>query len=151
MVDDGSGGPVETESGGDGCAVSRGSACIISDVSVDGTRLDSLFEVLSSRRRRFVLYHLATMDDPVVEREALADAVLAHERRAAPESESPTRADVLRDLHHRVLPRLRADGFIDYDERHGTVRYDAPASFADCLSIIRELEAAEDSSPESRP
>lgn len=123
-----------------GCVVTDELTCILGHVSVGSDELERLFTTLSNRRRRFTLYHLIASGQAVVERAALADAILAGEQAHEQTGETPAWATVVSDLHHRVLPRLQEDGYIDYDSRHGTVRYKGPPKLATCLNIIRTFE-----------
>lgn len=129
---------------GGGCEATNGPTCILTRVSVESGELDRLFSILSSRRRRFVLYHLVTGNKAVVERAALATAVLAHEQHDESTEEPPPKNSIVRDLHHSVLPRLKDEGYIDYDPRQGTIRYDGPPELANCLITIRALERSRD-------
>lgn len=82
---------------------------------------DDLFDSLSNRRRRYLLYHALSTDEDVLD---LDDAVVAVERY----ENATTPPDVYLDterirvaLHHAHLPRLDADGYLDYDPDAGTV------------------------------
>lgn len=125
--------------GGDGCIVTQDSSCVISEVSVPSTQLESLFETLSSQRRRIILYHLISSDEEVVEREELAEVIAERE----PDSNQSSKDEIVGDLHHKTLPRLLQDGFIDYDPRQGTVRNESPDELTRCLSIVHQLEDTE--------
>lgn len=100
-------------------------------LSVEGLRtahLDRVFEVLSSRWRRYVLYYLCEMPGQVVERDRLVEAVRYCDAADRDTSGVPSRDAVARDLHHDHLPRLDDAGVIEYDRRQGTVRYDGRPS-----------------------
>lgn len=125
------------QSGEQGCVVTPDSTCVLAQRTIDSSTLDTIFEVLSSRRYRQILYHLVTMDGEVIERAEVADVVEPNETDSAA---APSKEDVLRDLHHRVLPRLQDLGFIEYDTRHGTVRYDAPPAVEEWVTIARYKE-----------
>lgn len=129
---------------GGGCAATDGSSCILSQVSVESGELDRLFSTLSSRRRRWILYYLVSSEEEAVERAELADAILAHERNDGQIEDPPPKDTIELDLHHSVLPRLKDEGYIDYDPRQGTIRYDGPPELANCLITIRALERSRD-------
>lgn len=127
-------------SDGCGCEATDGGNCILSEASVGSRELDRLFSILSSRRRRFALYHLVWSEEQVVERAELAEAVLEYEGYDGETGEPPPTASVVTDLHHGVLPRLQDEGYIEYDRRQGTVRYDGPPEHENCLAALRTLE-----------
>lgn len=66
----------------------------------------------AARRRRLVLGCLPEPES-VVSFDALADAVVRHERQFAGDV---VRENVVASLHHVHLPTLDAAGFVDYDE-----------------------------------
>lgn len=82
--------------------------------------VDTLFEVLASPQRRFVLSHLSLRD--VVSVDDLA-------RELAAEESHPTVADATDEargrfrttLYHVHLPKLASAGLLDYDCERGTV------------------------------
>lgn len=122
------------------CLATNESSCMLSKVSVETGELDTLFSILSSRRRRWVLYSLVSSEEAVIERAELVDTILAHEQTDGPGEEPPPRTTLEIDLHHKILPRLEDEGYIDYDSRQGTVRYDGSPEQANCLDTIRILE-----------
>lgn len=132
-----------TEPDDSGCVVATNSPCALAAISVPTAQLDKLFDILSSQRRRFVLFHLVRSDAAVVEREELAETVIACERSTGDGGPSPEKDSVVRDLHHHALPRLQEAGYIDYDPRHGTVRNDAPSQLATCLAVLQQIEEGE--------
>lgn len=89
--------------------------------------LDAVFEVLSDRHRRFVLYTLADLEDDVVPLEELVEEVVT--LTAALDGDALTHEryrDIATDLYHWHLPVLADVGIIDCDARHDTVRYLRP-------------------------
>lgn len=105
-------------------------------LSVEGlrsTHLDRVFEVLSSRWRRYVLYFLSQIPGRVVERDQLVEAVRYCDKADRDTSGVPSRDAVARDLHHRHLPLLDDVGVIEYDRRQGTVRYEGRPSIEEWL------------------
>ena len=94
--------------------------------------LDTVFELLAERRRRFVLYCLAEAgENRVLTLDDVVDQVTEWEREwnADRGSDSPDRRERVRiDLHHDHIPRLADAGLVDYDARTGTIRnWDAPS------------------------
>lgn len=96
-----------------------------SDQSVEegaGDRaLDDVFEVLSDRRRRHLLYRLRAREEPVPLPE-LARAVVAVEEgidRGAVTGDQCQRAYL--DLYHTQVPYLVEQGIVSYDPEDGTV------------------------------
>jgi len=94
------------------------------DDSMTTPTLDVVFEILSHRRRRLVLYHLAQVPGGVEQFDALVDQVAAWETDAnggdVPENH---RSRVATDLHHVHLPKLADANVLDYDDRSETIRY----------------------------
>lgn len=108
--------------------------------ATESAALDSVFQALSDRRRRYVLYYLTQVERDVVER---ADLVVAIRRieAATPGSGEPAPADrVAADLHHNHLPRLAEAGFLDYDRRQGTVRYTETPALEEWVDHARHRE-----------
>jgi len=85
---------------------------------------DSLFDLLSERRRRYALYVLVGTDDGLADVETLADEVAMWEARAndatVTDSLRTTVAEELRTVH---LPRLADADVVEYDARSDVVRY----------------------------
>ena len=103
--------------------------------------LDAVFELLSDRRRRYVLYALAGSTDEVVESSAVIEEVATLE--VAIEGAALTQErymDVAADLHHWHLPVLSDLGVIDRDERHGTIRYRRATSLETWVDAARRDE-----------
>lgn len=85
--------------------------------------LDSVFGVLSDRRRRYALYALYRVEGGAMTIDRLAvrvDEMESDGRSGAAERRSNRIADELRERH---VPRLVAAGVVEYDERSETVRY----------------------------
>ncbi|APE95076.1 DUF7344 domain-containing protein [Halodesulfurarchaeum formicicum] len=87
-----------------------------------GLSTDQIFEILSSQRRRMVLYYLrqhggsATMSD-------LADQIAAWENETEiDELTSQERKRVYVSLYQTHLPKLASTNLIDYDSDEGDVR-----------------------------
>lgn len=81
--------------------------------------LDTIFELLSRRRRRYALYALYRNGESGMELGELVSRVRCLE--AEDDGSDPDAiAAALRDRH---LPRLTEAHMVDYDERTGTIRY----------------------------
>lgn len=114
--------------------------------------LDRIFDLLGSRRRRYVLYYLNETDADVVTLDDVAERVVAWEREWAGDDDADrdTHLEYVRTaLHHNHLPRLADAGLVDYDPRSRTVRrWDEPSleewakDEADELPYLRELLTA---------
>jgi hypothetical protein len=83
---------------------------------------DSVFDVLSVARRRYLLYHLFRMEGDVAELDDAVDAVRQYGAAGPDETERPDRETVRIDLHHVHLPKLAEAGVLDFDRRQGTIR-----------------------------
>lgn len=93
-------------------------------MSTDETDLDQnvIFDVLSSSRRRYVLYYLSRQEGPV-ELPDLAKEVAAWEMETAVEDLSPQeRKRVYVSLYQTHVPKLDEVGLVEYDQDTGEVR-----------------------------
>ncbi|MDG5760820.1 hypothetical protein QA600_15900 [Natronococcus sp. A-GB1] len=112
--------------------------------AVGGQRssVDESLSLLSSRRRRDVLYCLSETE--VASIESLATSIAAREVSVPAERVSPDdRERLLIDLYHTHLPKLADRGLIEYDQRSGTVRWSTVGDELETLlERCYELEAA---------
>jgi len=86
--------------------------------------LDTVFELLANRRRRFILYSLTDAVDGMADLRSVIEDVATLE--AALEKRAFTRQhllDVGTDLYEWHIPVLTDVGVIECDARHGTIRY----------------------------
>lgn len=83
--------------------------------------LDTVFDLLSNRRRRYAVYYLVDDGGDPVDCEALAERVAAWEVGDDPSDERVER--VAADLTHIHLPKLDAANVVDFDDRSGQVRF----------------------------
>lgn len=93
-------------------------------MSTDETELNQnvIFDVLSSSRRRYVLYYLSQHDAPV-ELPDLAKEVAAWEMETPVEDLSPQeRKRVYVSLYQTHVPKLDEVGLVEYDQDTGEVR-----------------------------
>ncbi len=82
---------------------------------------DVIFDVLSSSRRRYVLYYLSQHEEPV-ELPALAEEVAAWETESTVEElSSQERKRVYVSLYQTHIPKLEEVGLVDYDQDSGQV------------------------------
>lgn len=82
---------------------------------------DTVFEVLSNNRRRFIISTLRQRDDPV-ELTTLAREIGAHEADIDPSAvDSTEQKRVYVSLYQTHIPKLESAGFVRYDEETRTV------------------------------
>lgn len=85
---------------------------------------DVVFDILSSPRRRYVLYYLRSTGEPV-QLTSLAEKVAAWENDVDPaDITDQERKRVYVSLYQTHIPRLADAGFIEYDKESGQI---APA------------------------
>lgn len=123
-----------------GMGQNGGDRSVRSSVTRDPTitdRLDADFDVLSDPHRRYLLYHLFSMDDDVTDLDAAVDAVCEYEAAGTGSDDRPPREAVRTELHHVHLPRLRKVGLLDYDSRQGTIRFDGRPSLEELTEHAR--------------
>lgn len=125
---------VSTGSGDDSAEVPGGEA-------VSGIAPETVFEVLSNERRRYVLHHLKAADERVTVRD-LSKQVAAWENEIDRDEVSPKeRKRVYTALHQTHLPKMAEVGVIDYDRDRGTLELtDAVTAFDMYLEIVPERE-----------
>lgn len=84
--------------------------------------LDTVFELLSDRRRRYVLYTMYRTEGGSMTVDRLATQVRRMEDDHATTGER--RAErIADDLRERQLPKLADAGIVEYDDRSETARY----------------------------
>lgn len=94
----------------------------MSKPSRDELSQEEVFDLLSSPRRRFVLYYLRGADEPI-ELGELANEVAAWENETeVSELTSQQRKRVYVSLYQTHIPKLEEFGVIDYDPESGLVR-----------------------------
>lgn len=108
------GGPAEHRADGE-LTFLRGGGEVVRD-------LDTVFDILSSRRRRIVLDHLRECQDEWVTVDALAEEVAAWEVELAGPT-SVSEESIAIDIAHGHLPRLDASGVVVYDDDERRVTY----------------------------
>lgn len=106
---------------GDGADDGRSDAGANGERSTPTPSLDTVFDLLSDQRRRYVLYHLVNAGDDVVDYEDLAEQVAVWEAEGDPSEDHVDR--VAANLYHIHLPKLTDANVIDFDQRSGDVRF----------------------------
>lgn len=107
-------------------------------------KLERIFEVLTSQRRRYILYEI--QDSEVSDIDSLANTVIAMEKEISPdEVDHGDVEDVRVQLMHSDIPKLADAGFIEYDPRSEAVRYSDPPTLLDtflrlCANVDRPSE-----------
>ena len=82
---------------------------------------DVVFDILSSPRRRYVLYYLRQTDEPV-ELTSLAEQVAAWENETEPDQlTDQERKRVYVSLYQTHVPKLHESGIVEYDSDSGLV------------------------------
>ena len=99
-------------------------------------QLDATLELLSNKRRRYVLYYLREQGHSASIGE-LADRISMWENDRATE-----RRQVLSDLHHSQLPRLDDAGVVDFHPEEGyvTLATDDSAPITEYLDLAASEE-----------
>lgn len=96
-----------------------------------GLSSDSVFELLSSKRRRMVLFYLRQHDGPATVNE-LARQIAAMENDVEVDDlTSQQQKRVYVSLYQTHLPKLESMGIIDYDQDEGQVRLTSRATEID--------------------
>lgn len=104
-------------------------------------RLDELLSAVADRRRRDILYYLATTD--VTDVETLATKLAAADE-DAPEGDVPPAVieEVEMTLVHTHLPKLVDARAVEFDQRSGAVRFRGlPPMLQEIVESCREIEA----------
>ncbi len=102
--------------------------------------LDLIFELLSNKRRRYVLYYLNEQPNGVATMDELAEGVLTYERRVTGGDQSDHRQQIRIELRHVHVPKLAANGLVDHDRRTETVRYWTQPSLTEWLEHAHHKE-----------
>lgn len=100
-------------------------------------RTDDYIDLLSHRRRRYVLHCLSMTDDPV-RFDELVDRIVRWEREMDTGRSENHRRDVAIDLHHHHLPKLIEQTAIDYDRRTKTIRFSGDETLERWLTLLED-------------
>ncbi|MFB6136562.1 MAG: hypothetical protein ABEJ04_07355 [Halobacteriaceae archaeon] len=101
--------------------------------------VDTMFELLSHRLRRYALYALTEGSADAADLDELVDFVVAH----SSGSRAQDRERVAVTLYHEHLPKLEDVGVVEYDERSETARYRGPPLLTREVEFARKLELDE--------
>ena len=86
--------------------------------------LDWVFELLSSRRRRYALYYLCQCENGVATVEEVVDHLLVLEGGAAEAADLKLkRQSITTSLKHVHLLKMVDANVLEYDEQSGMIRY----------------------------
>lgn len=106
--------------------------------------LNLIFDLLSNRRRRYVLYCLHEQPDGVATIGEVTDTVLAFEHRTgnseADQDSETQRQTIQTELQHVHLPKLADAGVLEHDQRSDTVRYWTQPSLEEWLEHAQYKE-----------
>lgn len=107
---------------------------------IGNTDLDTVFDLLSKPRCRYILYYLLENQHMNVERVSRQIAVWEQEAGGQPASEPETETVILSLLHNQ-LPRLAEHGIIEFDLRSGdAVVTDEFAEFRELVDHARSCD-----------
>lgn len=104
--------------------------------------LDTVFDILSNRRRRFALYHLHDQRDAVATVTEIARTVAQRERTYCA-GDDPGVDSIVTELVHVHFPALEGAGIVEFDQRSETVRYHRQPSLEEWLEHAFHVELAE--------
>lgn len=97
-----------------------------------GDRLGEIFDAMSVRRRRYVLYYL--QEEEVADIDAVATHVVAQEQDISIDEIPDDVISTIRvDLFHNHLPKLQSAALVEYDQRSKVVRYRLSSGLLDEL------------------
>jgi hypothetical protein len=100
----------------------------MSETSQDELPEDVIFDIVSNRRRRFVLRYLHEESNPARLTD-IATELAAAETDAAPgEVDKQARKRAYVSLYQTHIPRLAEEKIVEYDEESGEVSLQAPAA-----------------------
>lgn len=116
----------------DGQQISNADFVPLNDPDVN---TDDLFELLSNRRRRYVLSYLQSMDDTVMELAELGEWLLTQEA----DRENNQHDAVAIALHHIHLPKMAECEIIDYNASKNTIRYDRRPDREQRVALAMEM------------
>lgn len=100
---------------------------------------DTILELLSSPRRRTLLYNLKNQPTEVIPLDRLVDAVYDIDR-ALPVRDASSREEIRTEFVHTHLPKLREAGIVRYDDDTETVHYTANRGLESILRYIETIE-----------
>lgn len=99
-----------------------------------GEPIDDLLLTLADDDCRCTLRYFGSSERAVATLDELVEWVLAQRGPGA------DREAIRLSMHHSTLPKLADGGFVDYDERSGTIRYRERPGLERLLTLIAEFE-----------
>lgn len=116
---------------------------ILTGVDSDRLELDTVYDILSDRHRRYALYYL--QDHDPVSADELAEQIATWEANTGGTDDvDETQERIAIELRHTHLPKLRDTGVIEYDRRSETIRHGTPPEILqtalDSAAEIEELK-----------
>jgi len=100
---------------------------------------DTLLNLLSSPRRRTLLYYLKNQVTDEIQLDELVDDLHAIER-SLPVRDSSPREKVRTELRHTHLPKLREIGIVRYDDGSETIHYSVNRGLESYLNYVETVE-----------
>lgn len=102
--------------------------------------LDTVFDVLRERRRRYLLYYLNDVDASEISFEEAVEAVRTY-LDADPDSDvEHSRQQIRIDLIHAQFPRLEDAGVLEYDPRRAELEVREGSPLNEWIEQTRRLE-----------
>lgn len=102
--------------------------------------LDTVFDVLRDRRRRFLLYYLNDVDASVISFEEAVEAVRAYLGADSDSDVEHSRQQIRIDLIHAQFPRLEDAGVLEYDPRRAELDIREGSPLNEWIEQTRRLE-----------
>ena len=103
--------------------------------------LDDVFDLLSQKRRRYVLYYLDMQDGPVPIDEVVRQVATWETDLTAITVPEDKYREVLIDLQHTHLPKTDEMQFIEYDREAQMIKLtQSPTTFDTFLTVARVIE-----------
>ena len=103
-------------------------------------KLDRVLDLLSIKRRRYVLYYLEERGGPVPLSEVVAK-VEEWENGVSSEQDDDDDREILIQLKHRDIPKMREAEYIEYDPERGEIEISGmPAEVEVLLSVTEAIE-----------
>lgn len=119
----------------------------ITDSNEGSVILDTIFDLLTEQRRRYVLYYLDSQDRPVPIEE-ITEQIARWESEGSPETIPAQTSDQIEiTLAHRHLPKLDSAHCIEYDSDTQSLYLRGPSpAFKAILTIAKLVEKPSESS-----
>ncbi|WP_158059426.1 DUF7344 domain-containing protein [Halorussus halophilus] len=102
--------------------------------------LNTVFSLLSNEHCRYLLYYLVTKEGEVAEIDDAVKGVSKYKAAGEETDKQVNREKVRIELHHSLLPKLRDAEVIDYDQRHGTIRFTGDSALVEWVDHAQHEE-----------